>query len=96
MLRATGADIAKSEGFVNYPRSIDKVKVAILFKEELKDHDTINISFRSKGDVDVNEIASFFGGGGHMKASGCTIKGSLADAKNKVIAKVEEMLKKGA
>jgi len=93
MLKSTGADIMKSEGFVNYPRSIDKVKVAILFKEDAKNRDVINISFRAKGDVDVNKIASFFGGGGHMKASGCTIKGNLADAKKKVLSKVQEILR---
>lgn len=95
MLKKTGAEIAKSEGFVNYPRSIDKVRVAILFKEDPKERDLINISFRSKGDIDVNKIASAFGGGGHVKASGCTIKGTIFDAKKKVLAKVEEILGKG-
>ena len=53
----------------------------------------INVSFRSKGDIDVNGIAAHFGGGGHMKASGCIIEGTLADAERKVIAKAEEVLK---
>ncbi len=97
MIDKTGADIAKSEGLINYARSIDKVKVAILFKEDLRDRNKINVSFRSKGNgetIDVNRIASFFGGGGHMRASGCVIKGSLKETKKKVLAKVEEALKK--
>jgi len=94
MLKETGADLSKSEGLINYARSIDHVKVAIIFKEDLKSPGKINISFRSKGDADVNKIASSFGGGGHMKASGCTIEGTLADAENKVLSKVEEFLKK--
>lgn len=96
MLKSTGADMAKSEGLINYARSVDKVKVAILFKEDLKDKDKINISFRSKGNgdtVDVNKIASFFGGGGHMRASGCIVTGSLEKAKKEVLARVEEALK---
>jgi len=95
MLDKTGADLAKSEGLINYARSIDGVKVAVLFKEDQKDKNKINISFRSKGNgdaVDVNKIASLFGGGGHTKASGCIVTGGLEEAKKKVIAKVEEVL----
>ncbi|MDD5496493.1 MAG: bifunctional oligoribonuclease/PAP phosphatase NrnA [Candidatus Omnitrophica bacterium] len=93
MLKEANAEAPKSEGFINYPRSINKVKVAILFKEGGKHKGDIDISFRSKGDVDVNKIASHFGGGGHMKASGCVIKGSLAGVKKRVLAKIEEMLR---
>ncbi|MFA4981657.1 MAG: bifunctional oligoribonuclease/PAP phosphatase NrnA [Candidatus Omnitrophota bacterium] len=93
MLRETGADTAKSEGFVNYARSIDKVKVAVIFKEDAGGR--INVSFRSKGEIDVNKIASYFGGGGHVKASGCMIDENLESAEEKVLAKVEEELMKG-
>jgi len=90
----TGADISKSEGFINYARSIDGVKVAVLFKEDLKDPSRINVSFRAKGETDVNEIASYFGGGGHTKASGCTMEGTLADIEVKILPKVEELLRR--
>ena len=96
MLKITGADLAKSEGLINFPRSIDKVKIAVLFKEDIKDKNKINVSFRSKGNgetIDVNKIAAIFGGGGHMRASGCVISGTLEEAKKKVLAKVEEALK---
>jgi phosphoesterase RecJ-like protein len=95
MLKNTGADLAKSEGLINYARSIDKVRVAVLFKEDLKDKNRINVSFRSKSDgavADVNKIASLFGGGGHMRAAGCVVTGSLADAKKKVLAAVERSI----
>ncbi|MCM8790867.1 MAG: bifunctional oligoribonuclease/PAP phosphatase NrnA [Candidatus Omnitrophica bacterium] len=94
MLEDTGADITKSEGFINYARSIEGVKVAILFKESLKDRNKINVSFRAKGDADANKIAAYFGGGGHMKASGCLVAGTLAEVEQKVLAKVEEILGK--
>lgn len=93
MLKETGADVSKSEGFVNYARTIDKVKVGILFKEDLKEDGRINVSFRSKGEVDVNKIASLFGGGGHVRASGCIVEGTLAEVEKKVLAKVEEVLR---
>ena len=94
MLEETGADLSKSEGFINYARSIDGVRVAVLFKEDLKDRNKINVSFRAKGDTDVNEIASYFGGGGHTKASGCTMEGTLAGVEAKILPKVEELLKR--
>lgn len=97
MLEKTKADIAKSEGLINYARSIDKVKVAVLFKEDLKEKNRINISFRSKGNgevIDVNKIASTFGGGGHTKASGCVISGNLEEAKKQVLARIEEEIRK--
>lgn len=97
MIEKTGADIAKSEGLINYARSIDKVKVAALFKEDPKEKNRINISFRSKGNgetIDVNKIAAVFGGGGHTRASGCIVVGTLEEAKKKVLAKIEEVLKK--
>jgi len=93
MLSKTGADILKSEGFINYARSIDKVKIAILFKEDPNGSGKINVSFRAKGDVDVNGLAANFGGGGHVKASGCVVEGSLAEVERKVLAKAEEVLR---
>lgn len=94
MLKDTGADIAKSEGLVNYARSIDKVRVAMLFREDSKVRDSIHVSFRSKGDIDVNAIAQVFGGGGHAKASGCVITGAISEAEKKVLEKVEEILRR--
>jgi len=93
MLADTGADVTKSEGFINYARSIDGVKVAALFKEDSKVPNKINVSFRSKAGADVNKIASSFGGGGHVKASGCVLEGALADVEARVIAKIEESLR---
>lgn len=90
MLKATGSNLIKSEGFVNYARSIDKAKVAIIFKEDTDGK--ISVSFRSKGDVDVNSIASFFKGGGHVRASGCVIEGTLIEAEKQVLDKVDEVL----
>jgi len=92
MLEETGADMSKTDTIVNYARSIHNVKVAILFREDPKNDNTIAISFRSKGDIDVNKIAKILGGGGHKKASGCMIKGSLDDVRRKVLITVEGAL----
>ncbi len=57
-----------SEGFVNYPLTIKKMKMSAMFSEQ---QDFIRISFRSRGNVDVNAFARrYFNGGGHMNAAG--------------------------
>lgn len=59
-----------TEGFVNYGLSLAGVVFAVIFIESL-DEDLIKISFRSKGDFDVNQFArTYFEGGGHKNAAG--------------------------
>jgi phosphoesterase RecJ-like protein len=43
------------------------------------------VSFRSKGRVDVSAVAARFGGGGHRNAAGCTVPGTLADVRKRVL-----------
>jgi phosphoesterase RecJ-like protein len=78
------------EGFINYPRSILGVEVAVAFREE--DGGEIRVSFRSKGRVDVSAVALAFGGGGHRNAAGCTMQGTFAEVKRKVFGALEAAL----
>jgi len=94
MLRQAGADISKTDNVVNYARSIDGVEVALVFRENPNDKDTIGISFRSKGEIDVKQIASLFGGGGHKRAAGCQMKGGLETVRRQVLERVEEFVAK--
>jgi phosphoesterase RecJ-like protein len=71
-----------TEGFINYPRIIEGVEIAIMFK--IMNEGTIRISFRSKT-VDVSALAFLFGGGGHVRAAGCAIVGMIEDVKKKVL-----------
>jgi phosphoesterase RecJ-like protein len=50
------------------------------------------VSFRAKRDFDVNSLASVWGGGGHQKASGCTLEMKLAEAKKTVLDEVARRL----
>ncbi|MBO7235650.1 MAG: bifunctional oligoribonuclease/PAP phosphatase NrnA [Alistipes sp.] len=57
-----------SEGFVNYPLTIKKMKISAMFTEH---SDFIRVSLRSRGDIDVNLFAQrYFNGGGHKNAAG--------------------------
>ncbi len=82
MMRETGASRDETDGFVNYILSIETVRVAVIFSETEKG---IKISFRSKGDTYVHELARHFGGGGHKNASGAFVKGSLEQVIDDVI-----------
>jgi phosphoesterase RecJ-like protein len=77
-----------TEGFVNYPLAIQGVEVAALFKE-VKSGLT-RASLRAKHGIDVNDIARVFDGGGHAKASGCTINAPLAEAQEMLLAEIEK------
>jgi phosphoesterase RecJ-like protein len=93
MLSQAGALREDTEGIVNIPRSIKGVEVAVLFREEGGDNGPIwKVSFRSKGDVDVAGIAEEFGGGGHKKAAGCSIGGSLEEVKKRIFEEIREVL----
>lgn len=50
------------------------------------------VSMRSRELIDVSEIAVFFGGGGHMRAAGCTMQGSIYDVVNNITAQMEVQL----
>ncbi|MBO6264113.1 MAG: bifunctional oligoribonuclease/PAP phosphatase NrnA [Clostridia bacterium] len=76
-----------TEGFIDFPLSVDGVEVAISILENKEN--CYKISFRSKGKVNVNEIASTFGGGGHVLASGAMLNGFYEDVKDKLIHAVE-------
>lgn len=78
------------EDLINYPRSVKGVEVALLFKEE--GGAGVRVSLRSKGEVDVAAVAQVFQGGGHKKAAGCTVVGSLADVRERVFGEVRRVL----
>ena len=75
-----------TDAFISYPRYVEGVEIAILFKQ-VEDNLT-RVSFRSKS-IDVAKIALSFGGGGHQKAAGCSIYASMGEAKRTVLQIVE-------
>jgi phosphoesterase RecJ-like protein len=71
------------DGIVEHPRSVAGTRVALFFRD--LGYGKVKVSFRSTGDVDVNALARQFGGGGHEKASGALITGSLDQVRDKVV-----------
>jgi phosphoesterase RecJ-like protein len=78
------------EGVVEFPRSIEGVRMALLFREIAQGR--VKVSLRSVGDVDVAAFAREFGGGGHTKAAGLSLPGSLPEVQAEVLSAARSYL----
>lgn len=87
---STGAKEEDCDGIVNLGRSIESVEVSVLIKE--KNHNEVRVNLRSKTYVDVSEVAAAFDGGGHKRAAGCTVNGTLEEVKHKIINAIKDKL----
>ncbi len=85
-----GASPHDLEGIVSQLRNIAGVECAI-FLYETAQHE-YKVSLRSGGLVDVAAVASYFGGGGHVRAAGCTMKGTSHDVINNLSLHIERQL----
>jgi phosphoesterase RecJ-like protein len=89
-MERVGAKEEDCEGLVNYALSIGDVEVAAFFRELPEGR--FRVSLRSKGKLDVAQIAEQFGGGGHACASGCSVDGPLHAAVESVLGKIRPHL----
>ena len=85
-----GASPADLDGIVSQLRVTDGVEVAI-FLYETGNHQ-YKVSLRSNGPVDVSAVCAYFGGGGHVKAAGCTMYGTVYDVINNLTLHIEKQL----
>ena len=91
MLERCGATMGDSEGFINFPRSLSSVEVAVLFKEG--EGDSGSVSMRAKGGCDVAQVAASFGGGGHRNAAGFRYQGQEhGQVRRRLLATLSELL----
>ena len=90
MQKALGAGDDEMEGLASIPRQIEGVKMGITMRE--KEDGTFKVSVRTNDGINASEFCARFGGGGHVAASGCSIKGDLATAKYMLIKAAEEVL----
>lgn len=91
MLSESGAKLQDVEGFIDLPRSLTNVKVAVLLKES--QNGTISVSMRAKGECDVAVVAQHFGGGGHRNAAGFRYDGkSLTEVKDELYSILQNAL----
>lgn len=88
------ADADDLDGIVEFARSVAGTRLALLFRQLASGK--VKVSFRSRGPVDVAELAHRFGGGGHVKAAGASLEGSLGDVQATVLAAARAYLGNGA
>jgi len=79
-----------TDGFINYPRSLEGVEVAIFFRQVRLD--AVKVGFRSKGLVDVGTLASVLGGGGHHNAAGVLVEGDIDAVRKDVFSRVQQLM----
>jgi len=90
MLLRTGACEEDVEGLVNYARKVSGVEVGMLFREA--PDGKVRVGLRSRGTVDVGDIAKGFGGGGHARAAGCGLATDMEEARIKVLNAVRAVM----
>lgn len=90
-LQASGATYEDTEGFIDFLKYLKEVKVAFFLSEMERDNE-VKVSFRSKEHYDVNQIATAFGGGGHKKASGCTLHLPLSEAVDAILKEIQKQV----
>ena len=79
----------QTDSFVSYPRYTEGVEVAVMFKAV--EPEVTRVSMRSSN-VDVASVALSFGGGGHLRAAGCTIYAPVEEAKAQLLAAIGKVL----
>jgi phosphoesterase RecJ-like protein len=88
--KQTGAAYQDTENLINECHRIGSVRVSALFVEQ-KDG-RVRCSLRSRGDVDVSDLAAKFGGGGHHNASGTFLPGPMDHARQLILDEVTQRL----
>ncbi|MBA3640276.1 MAG: bifunctional oligoribonuclease/PAP phosphatase NrnA [Acidobacteria bacterium] len=93
MLAATGSTNNDTEGLINLPLTAREIQAVVFFK--VTGTGDVRVSMRSKYDVDVREVASEFGGGGHKNAAGFTVTGHLADLRAGIVNRIVRAIAQG-
>ncbi len=88
MQKRSAASDEDTDGFVNYPLTVEEVEAVALLKESAPE--VYRTSLRSKGDVNVARVAEMFGGGGHRNAAGCTLTGPWEDAEQRIVGLIRD------
>ena len=87
-----GAEEGDHEGLVEMGRNIEGVEVSIFLREK-EGKNGYKISLRSKEYVNVADVALMLGGGGHIRAAGCFIQGTVEEVKEKVLSEIRKVIK---
>src|SRR5438093_1111523 len=94
LARDCGGTYEDTEGLINLPLTVKEIQAVVFFKE--LGPDEWRISMRSKGAIDINSVATEFGGGGHKNAAGCSAQGTFDELTALFRRKIIEQIDKAA
>lgn len=86
------AETGDHEGLVEIGRDIEGVEVSVFLRGK-EGAEGFKVSLRSKDYLNVSDVCFMFGGGGHPKAAGCFIPGTVEQVKDKIVAEIKKSLK---
>lgn len=95
VMKKYGISDADTENAVNIARQIKGVEIALFARQKNcgeNEKEEYKVSARSNEYADVSQLCRAFGGGGHIKAAGCTIAGNLEEVKDKLISEAEKYI----
>lgn len=90
--RNVAAEEGDHEGIVELGRNIEGVEVSIFIREK-EGKNGYKVSLRSKEYVNVADVALMLGGGGHIRAAGCFVQGTVEEVKEKILSEIRKVLK---
>lgn len=90
VFRQVGSDPVDTENLINESMKVRGTQVAVMMVET--DGDDVRVSLRSRPGTDVGRVAERFGGGGHVRAAGMRVRGSLDEVERRVLAALQEAL----
>ena len=91
MLRETGVSESELDGISGIPRKIEGVQVGVSIKERAQNE--YKLSIRSSEALDASKFCAQFGGGGHARAAGCTLYGTIEEIRQTVVAALTDALR---
>lgn len=87
-----GAEEGDHEGLVEIGRNIEGVEVSVFIREK-EGENLYKVSLRSREYVNVSDVALMLGGGGHIRAAGCLVQGTVEEVKEKVLSEIKKVMK---
>lgn len=91
LIKESGIDEAEFEGLTSMTLQLESVDIGVLIKQ--RDENKYKVSIRTTDKIDASKFCQQFGGGGHIRAAGCLIEGSLDEVKEKLLNAIEGVLK---
>ncbi len=80
------------EGLVNIGRNLSGVQVSIFIRQNEENKDEYRVSMRTNGDINASDICLMFGGGGHPRAAGATVEGTIEEVKEKLMKEIKKVI----